>query len=156
MGMHCTGMPIKACSDKLKREMATFGFPPNFPAVDKNAEKQEEPVKKADPLTENKAKGKKSKAAAKQGTAKYQWQIMQSLGLKDEEIKEFADADYWLEYFPPHCKSDLQAMGLAVDWRRSFITTDVNPFYDSFVKWQFVHLKQRDKIKFGKRYTIFR
>ena len=46
-------------------------------------------------------------------------------------------------------------MGLAVDWRRSFITTDVNPFYDSFVKWQFVHLKQREKVKFGKRYTIF-
>jgi hypothetical protein len=54
------------------------------------------------------AKGKKSKAAAKAGTAKYQWQIMHSLGLKDEEIKKFADADYWLDYFPPHCKSDLQ------------------------------------------------
>ena len=59
--------------------------------------------------------GKKSKAAAKAGTAKYQWQIMHSLGLKDEEIKKFADADYWLDYFPAHCKSDLQAMGPAVN-----------------------------------------
>lgn len=40
-----------------------------------------------------------------------------------------------------------------VDWRRSFITTDVNPFYDSFVRWQFVTLKERKKIKFGKRYV---
>ena len=46
--------------------------------------------------------------------------------------------------------------GLHVDWRRSFITTDKNPFYDSFVRWQFVRLKERNKIKFGKRYTIFR
>jgi hypothetical protein len=42
-----------------------------------------------------------SKAAAKSGTAKYQWQIMQSLGLKDDEIAQFRDANFWLEYFPP-------------------------------------------------------
>ena len=46
-------------------------------------------------------------------------------------------------------------MGLHVDWRRSFITTDKNPFYDSFVRWQFLKLKERNKIKFGKRHTIF-
>ena len=27
-GFHCTGMPIKACADKLKREMELFG--PDF------------------------------------------------------------------------------------------------------------------------------
>lgn len=42
-------------------------------------------------------------------------------------------------------------VALQVDWRRSFITTDVNPFYDSFVRWQFVTLKEKNKIKFGKR-----
>jgi hypothetical protein len=42
-----------------------------------------------------------SKVAAKSGTAKYQWQIMQSLGLKDDEIAQFRDANFWLEYFPP-------------------------------------------------------
>ena len=41
---------------------------------------------------------------------------------------------------------------LQVDWRRSFITTDANPYYDSFVRWQFVRLKERNKIKFGKRW----
>ena len=30
-GFHCTGMPIKACADKLKREMEDFGCPPVFP-----------------------------------------------------------------------------------------------------------------------------
>lgn len=42
-----------------------------------------------------------------------------------------------------------------VDWRRSFITTDVNPFYDSFVRWQFLRLRDRGHIQFGERYTIF-
>lgn len=44
---------------------------------------------------------------------------------------------------------------LQVDWRRTFITTDANPFYDSFVRWQFLHLQSRNKIKYGKRYTIY-
>ncbi|XP_048522677.1 leucine--tRNA ligase, cytoplasmic-like [Dendroctonus ponderosae] len=50
---------------------------------------------------------------------------------------------------------DLNAFGIHVDWRRTFITTAVNPFYDSFVRWQFLKLKEMNKIKFGKRYTIF-
>lgn len=42
-------------------------------------------------------------------------------------------------------------MSVKVDWRRSFITTDANPYYDSFVRWQFTKLKEMNKIKFGKR-----
>jgi valyl-tRNA synthetase len=49
-------------------------------------------------------------------------------------------------------QQDLKAMGVKVDWRRSFITTDVNPYYDSFVRWQFLKLKEQGKVLFGKRY----
>lgn len=42
-----------------------------------------------------------------------------------------------------------------VDWRRTFITTDSNPYFDSFVRWQFMRLRDRHKIKYGKRYTVF-
>lgn len=42
-----------------------------------------------------------------------------------------------------------------VDWRRTFITTDANPFFDSFVRWSFIRLKEQNRVKFGKRYTIF-
>jgi leucyl-tRNA synthetase len=31
----------------------------------------------------------------------------------------------------------------------------VNPYYDSFIRWQFNILKNKDKVKFGKRYTIY-
>jgi leucyl-tRNA synthetase len=84
-------------------------------------------------------------------SAKYQWQIMQSLGLTDLEIAKFSEAEHWLTYFPDKCIHDLRAMGLKVDWRRSFITTDVNPYFDSFVKWQFRKLREAKLIDFGKR-----
>jgi len=138
-GFHCTGMPIKACADKLKREMELFGCPPTFPSGDEKKD------------TTN----MKSKVAAKTGGLTYQWQIMQALDIPDEEIKSFADTAHWLKYFPPIATEDLKAMGLKVDWRRSFITTDANPYYDSFARWHFKKLKEAGKVKFGKRYTIF-
>ncbi|XP_078218431.1 leucine--tRNA ligase, cytoplasmic isoform X2 [Callithrix jacchus] len=152
-GLHCTGMPIKACADKLKREIELYGCPPDFP--DEEEEEEETNVKTEDTIIKDKAKGKKSKAAAKAGSSKYQWGIMKSLGLSDEEIVRFSEAEHWLDYFPPLALRDLKRMGLKVDWRRSFITTDVNPYYDSFVRWQFLTLRERNKIKFGKRYTIY-
>jgi leucyl-tRNA synthetase len=30
-GFHCTGMPIMASADKIKREIQTYGNPPQFP-----------------------------------------------------------------------------------------------------------------------------
>ncbi|KTG43102.1 hypothetical protein cypCar_00048762, partial [Cyprinus carpio] len=148
-GLHCTGMPIKACADKLKREMELYGNPPQFPEEEEEEEEQKEITDEV--IIKDKSKGKKSKAVAKSGSAKFQWDIMKSLGLRDEEIVKFADAEHWLEYFPPLAVEDLKKMGLKADWRRSFITTDVNPFYDSFVRWQYITLKERKKIKFGKR-----
>lgn len=150
LGFHCTGMPIKACADKLKRELETYGYPPAFPDQDDTPVEVERDV-----IPKDKSKGKKSKAVAKTGAGKFQWQIMQSLGLEDEEIKQFADTDHWLEYFPPLAIDDLKKYGAHIDFRRAFITTDVNPFYDSFVRWQFELLKKRGKIMFGKRHTIF-
>lgn len=151
-GLHCTGMPIKACADKLKREIELYGCPPDFPDEE---EEEEVNVKIEDIVIKDKAKGKKSKAAAKAASSKYQWGIMESLGMSDEEIVKFSEAEHWLDYFPPLAIQDLKRMGLKIDWRRSFITTDVNPYYDSFVRWQFLTLRERNRIKFGKRYTIY-
>ena len=95
-----------------------------------------------------------SKAKAKQGTGT-QWEIMKSLGLTDPEIKEFVNPNHWLDYFPPRGISDLKQFGLMADWRRSFITTDRNAYYDSFVRWQFRKLKASNRIAFGKRNCIY-
>ncbi|KAM5583847.1 leucine--tRNA ligase, cytoplasmic-like [Rosa sericea] len=154
---HCTGMPIKASADKLAREVQEFGCPPVFPI---NAEpgKQEEKRKgtSAGSPPGKKHKGKKSKVVLKSAGEAYQWLIMRKgTDLSDSEIEKFQDPKQWLTYFPPKAVKDLKDFGLGCDWRRSFITTDMNPFYDAFVKWQVRKLKSMGKIVKDVRYTIY-
>ncbi|KAJ3102434.1 cytosolic leucyl tRNA synthetase [Phlyctochytrium planicorne] len=149
-GFHCTGMPIKACADKLKREVELFG--PTFEkCLDADADENDKEN------TDDAAKKKHSKVAAKTGNMKYQFQIMLSMGVPREEIQRFQDPMYWLYFFPPLVMGDLKELGCHIDWRRSFITTDVNKYFDSFVRWQFNTLKSlaEPKVKFGERYTIY-
>jgi leucyl-tRNA synthetase len=158
LGWHVTGMPIKACADKLIREIEMFG--PTFekcPVEEVLDESKEEvPAPAQETRTDmSKFTAKKGKAAAKSVKTKYQFQIMLSLGIPLEEIQKFADTSYWLQFFPPLAKRDLTNFGARIDWRRQFVTTEANPYYDSFVCWQMRKLKELGKIKFGKRYTIY-
>lgn len=156
LGFHCTGMPIKSCADKLKKEIEMFGT--DF-VVPEKAE-PEEPVAPVQEITNvdkdiTKFKGKKSKAVAKKGGMDYQFQIMQMLKIPTKDIAKFADESHWLEYFPPLCEADCTAFGARIDWRRSMITTDANPYYDAFVRWQMNKLHDLQKVKFGLRYTVY-
>jgi len=56
----------------------------------------------------------KGKVAAKSSGLRYQWQIMQLLGLQNEQIRLFANPYHWLEYFPALAYEDLRSMGLKV------------------------------------------
>ena len=41
--------------------------------------------------------------------------IMRSLGIQNNnEIQRFTDPQYWISYFPPHVKRDLEMMELKV------------------------------------------
>jgi len=154
---HCTGMPIKASADKLAREIQQYGYPPVFPAAEGSSAAVADAIQadQADVVAPDKFKGKKSKATAKAGAYKYQWEIMKSFGLDDEEIARFQDPYHWLTHFPPLAKEVLQKFGLGCDWRRSFITTDMNPYYDAFVKWQMRKLKKLGKVVKDMRYTVY-
>ncbi|KAF8694955.1 hypothetical protein HU200_038064 [Digitaria exilis] len=155
-GFHCTGMPIKASADKLAREIQQYGNLPVFPAAQEEGScAANADATQVDMVGPGKFKGKKSKAAAKSGAQKYQWEIMRSFGLEDEEISRFQDPYHWLTHFPPLAKEVLKKFGLGCDWRRSFITTDMNPYYDAFVKWQMRKLKELGKVVKDMRYTIY-
>jgi leucyl-tRNA synthetase len=93
---------LKASSDKIIREMEMFGenferYEPPAPQVD------EEPAAAASQTASSARvdKGKKGKIAAKSTGHKYQFQILESIGVPREEVKKFADPYYWLTYFPP-------------------------------------------------------
>ncbi|CAF5201997.1 unnamed protein product [Rotaria magnacalcarata] len=65
-GFHCTGMPIRAAADKLKREIEEYGFPPQFP-IDTNQKDEDDktstPKHSENSKTDNKSKSKKVNAA---------------------------------------------------------------------------------------------
>lgn len=159
-GFHCTGMPIQASANKLAKEIQTFGNPPIFPTEDDQPPPTESAAVNGNSQgdkTENAAKGKakKGKVASKASKKKYQWEILKESGLDESILPDFADPLAWLRFFPKENVDDLTSFGLKVDWRRSFITTEVNPYYDSFIRWQFNKLRQLNKIKFGKRNAVF-
>ena len=160
LGFHCTGMPIKACADKLVDDVRRFGQ--NFEGYEEQNAETSVPNGQPPAPTQSQTKedvtkftSKKGKAAAKTVKLKYQFQIMLALGTPREEIHKFANAHHWLEHFPPICKKDLNNFGARIDWRRSMVTTDANPYYDAFVRWQMNRLKELNKIQYGSRYTIY-
>ncbi|EER18473.1 Leucyl-tRNA synthetase, putative [Perkinsus marinus ATCC 50983] len=158
-GFHCTGMPIQAAAGNLKRELA-HALESEDEASDPESSEQGQQTssESAAASLERKAVGifhsKKSKTKAKTGGLS-QIEILKSMGIPDEEIPKFCEPQHWLEYFPPLGQRDLKRFGVAVDWRRSFITTDANPFFDAFVQWQFRHLKAGNRLAFGNRPTIY-
>lgn len=153
-GFHCTGMPIQTCAVKLEKEIREYGVPPQFPQEDEEVDTGDA-ARDGAAVVVDKTKGKKGKAASKKSIHKYQWDILKESGISEDIIPRFADPLAWLDFFPEQNVRDLTTFGLKVDWRRSFITTEVNPYYDSFIRWQFNKLRQFNKIKFGKRNAVY-
>jgi len=84
-----------------------------------------------------------------------QIEALKKLGLTDNEIKKFAVPKYWTKFFPNEIESDFKAMGLAIDWRRKFITTSLNPHYNAFIEWQFRKLKNQGLVVKGEHPVVW-
>jgi len=84
-----------------------------------------------------------------------QLQILRDMGFSDREVPKFADPIHWINTFPAATKKDLASLGGAVDWRRTFITTSLNPPYDAFVKWQFRKLREGGYVRLGSHPVIW-
>ena len=146
----------------MKTEISSFGNPPQFPEDDPEVRAKMEAdivnaaaAKARAAAPESKAKGGKTKLVAKTGTGIVrQWNILKMM-VPVDEITQFVDPYHWLKYFPPIGVDHLQKFGAGVDWRRAFITTAVNPYYDQFIRWQFETLREKNKILFGKRNNVF-
>lgn len=81
--------------------------------------------------------------------------ILHNMGISKEEIPKFVDPYYWIKYFPQITQTDLQNFGVCVDYNRSFVTTDLNPYFDQFIKWQFHNLNVDNYLTFGKKPVIY-
>lgn len=95
-----------------------------------------------------------SAARIREGEEK-QMRIIRDMGIHEKDIPRFADPVYWTEYFPGRWEGILRRLGMSIDWRRKFITTSLNPSYDSFVRWQFTKLREKDYVRKGSHPVIW-
>lgn len=90
----------------------------------------------------------------REGEAK-QVQILADQGIPREDIPRFADPQAWVQYFPREWRRDVERLGLAIDWRREFVTTDANPHYDAFIRWQFRKLRELGYVAKGEHPVVW-
>ncbi len=79
-----------------------------------------------------------------------QMEILRKQGFSEKDIEKFSDPVEWIKYFPKEAKKDFIDMGYSIDFRREFITTDLNLHYDKFIRWQFEKLKEKNYVVKGK------
>ncbi len=68
-------------------------------------------------------------------------------------LETFREPENVASYFADRIKEDFIRLGLSVDWRRSFRSTDVS--YKRMVEWQFRLLDSQAKIKRGRHTVLF-
>jgi leucyl-tRNA synthetase len=139
-GFHCTGMPIAAAAKRVKKE---FEDDPDIINHIKERIKKEKEKKKG------------NKNEEKDKTPPTQVQILYEIGVLEDDLHKFSEPEFWLEYFPPYAQSDLEKLGINIDFRRSFITTEKQKYYDKFIEWHMNKLKEHNFIHFGKRNAVF-
>jgi len=84
-----------------------------------------------------------------------QIKILRDMDVPEEEIRNFTDPYHWIRYFPEKAVGDLKNLAVSADFQRSFMTTSMNPHYDSFIQWQFEKLRKVGVLTYGKRHMIF-
>ncbi len=80
---------------------------------------------------------------------------LREMGVDKDEIGLFSDPKHWINTFVPKTIDVMKTLSCGIDWRRTFITTDVSPQYDSFVRWQFTKLERLGLLKKGKKIIIY-
>ncbi|MBU7004336.1 MAG: leucine--tRNA ligase, partial [Theionarchaea archaeon] len=70
-----------------------------------------------------------------------------------EDIESFKDPEKIVEYFSEKILESFQAIGLSIDWRRSFMTKDAP--YTRFIEWQFHKLNEGGHLVKGSHPVIW-
>ncbi len=68
--------------------------------------------------------------------------------ISDQEIAKMTDPEYIASYFVNEIEKGMHRVGLSVDWRRKFVSTE--PFFGKFIEWQFGILNGKGYLIKGK------
>ena len=78
-----------------------------------------------------------------------------SMGIDPAELHKFTDPAHWVYTFPEMAMNDLKDFQLGINWTRSFVTTDINPYYNKFVQWQYRKLESKKLLEYKKRPCVY-
>ena len=84
-----------------------------------------------------------------------QIEALEMMGILKEEIPKFGDVQHWVDVFVPYAENAFRSLGISIDWRRSFLTSSLNPVYDKFIRWQFEKLKENGYLTTGKHPVVW-
>ncbi|MFW9855344.1 MAG: leucine--tRNA ligase [Candidatus Thorarchaeota archaeon] len=84
-----------------------------------------------------------------------QQSILRTFGVEDKDFEKFYNPRHIVDFFVKLMTKDMKDIGLAIDWRRKFITTPITPVYSRFVEWQYLTLKELGYVKLGSHPVIW-
>jgi leucyl-tRNA synthetase len=73
----------------------------------------------------------------------------------EENLPKFYDPVYMAKYYTDEGRKSLKRLGLSIDWRREFHTTDLEPTFSKFVVWQMNKLREKGYITRGTHPVIW-
>ena len=62
-------------------------------------------------------------------------------GVPEKDIHLFSDSKHIIDFFIGQWMNVTKLLGMAIDWRRKFVTTTLTPAFSKFVEWQYRKLK---------------
>ena len=103
------------------------------------------------------ATGSPIETAAKRVQENEQKQIdtLKLMGFTDKDLPAFKEPKHWIDVFSKAAEQDFRDFGISIDWRRNFITTDLNPRYSKFIQWQFNKLFEKDLVVQGEHPVVW-
>ncbi|MEN3048353.1 MAG: leucine--tRNA ligase [Candidatus Caldarchaeales archaeon] len=76
-------------------------------------------------------------------------------GVPEEKLAAFVDPVEVCRYYTEENRRTVKALGLSLDWRREFHTTDLHPYYSRFVEWQYLTLRELGLVRTGSHPVVW-
>lgn len=86
-----------------------------------------------------------------------QKETLKKFGATDKDIKKFVKQGpvFAINFWKKKWISHLKKSGFSIDWRRTFVTTDITPQYSRFIEWQYNTLKNMGYVVQGTHPVIW-
>ncbi|MCS6788211.1 MAG: leucine--tRNA ligase, partial [Aigarchaeota archaeon] len=91
----------------------------------------------------------------RKGDQRLIWVLKEVDGVPEETLAKFVDPVEVCRHYTEENRRTVKALGLSLDWRREFYTTDLHPYYSRFVEWQYLTLRELGLVRTGSHPVVW-